>query len=792
MKVLLSWMREFAPEIDGDPVDLGERMSALGLAVEEMTVTGEGLDGIVLAKVLDLSPHPDADKIQLVQVDAGDGEALQVCCGAFNMAVGDLIPFATIGTVMPNGMEIAQRKMRGQMSNGMCCSAAELGMGDDHEGIMILTDTASEDQLGAPITEALGMTKDILWDLEVNANRPDAMSVAGVTRDLAASLGVPFVFPEFASTYAGELANELVQVDIVDPTLCGRFLATAIRDVNVGTSPQWLANRITALGMRPINRVVDISNYVMLELGQPNHTYDLDLVANGHLRVRRANDGETISTLDDVVRTLIPSDGVIANGADEAVGIAGVMGGANTEISDTTTNVLLEMAWWDPPSISRTVKRLNLPSEAATRYRRGVDWGENMNRAMARFSQLISEQGASVASGLVDESGNVPDRTPIVVWPSKVNRLLGTELTGSEMAGHLTSIGFGAETQIDQGAEEHLRVTIPTWRWDTATETDVAEEVARMFGYENITRTVPRSADIGALTPYQLTRRRIREVLVGAGCNEAHPMPFLAPGEIADAGLEDIGITLTNPLVAEESVLRTSLMPGLLKAISYNQGHRQAGIRLFETGHVFLPSSDQLLPREPEILAVALADEEAPAAVEVLEMLDTALALPNVQLRAAELPGMHPTRSAEVIIAGRPRGFVGEVDPAVAEKFGVTTRVAWIQLDLNEILNGPYGKRKSVSISKHPSSDVDLAFEVPDSIAASGIEGTLRKAAGALLVELELFDTYRGTGMADGSRSLAYRLRFQAPDRTLTAEDVATVRQACIDAAEKQGARLRT
>jgi len=797
MKVLLSWLREFAPDIDGDPVELGETLSALGLAVEEMTITGGGLDGVVLAKVLDLSPHPDADKIQIVQVDAGDGQATQVCCGAFNMTVGDLIPFATIGTVMPNGMEIGERKMRGQLSSGMCCAAAEIGLGSDHDGIMILNGRASADNLGAPITEALGIESDVLWDLEVNANRPDAMSVAGVARDLAAGLGVSFSFPKFEVPTSGRTIDELVgsgslKVEILDAVLCGRFVGRVLHGINIGTSPAWMANRLTALGMRPINSVVDISNYVMLELGQPNHTYDLGKVPNGHLRVRRAHEGEKIVTLDNIERTLIAADGVIANGDDLAIGIAGVMGGASTEISDSTTDVLLEMAWWDPPSISRSVRRLNLPSEASGRFRRGADWGINIDRACDRFVQLAVETGVVPPDGVVDGSidvpGELPDRTPIRVRTQKVNGLLGTSLTAPDMAGHLESIGFGAEF-----AGNDLDVTVPTWRWDTTTETDVAEEVARMHGYANIERTVPRGVQTGSLTDYQKDRRLVREVLVGAGCDETQPMPFLAPGDLSRAGMAEDGVTLTNPLVADESVLRTSLMPGQLKSIAYNQSHRNPDVRFFEIDHVFLPAKKgELLPDEREHLAVALAGSDATGAVAVLDLLDRALALPNMQLREATPSGMHPTRSAEVVVAGRVRGVVGEIAPDVAKAFGVSGRVGWIELDLGELLRGPHGNRKYQPISKFPSSDVDLAFEVPESIAASTVEGSLRKAAGKLLHHVSLFDIYRGDGLPDGVRSLTFRLRFQATDRTLTDAEVASARQACIEmVAKQQGASLR-
>ena len=799
MKVLLSWLREFAPDIDGDPVELGEKLSALGLAVEEMAITGREYDGIVLARVLDLAPHPDADKIQLVQVDSGDGEPLQVCCGAFNMAVGDLIPFATIGTTMPNGMEITQRKMRGELSNGMCCSAAELGLGDDHSGIMILTDRADQSQVGAPVAEVLGIETDVLYDLEVNANRPDAMSVAGVARDLAAALGVEFSFPERSFPTDGADASDQVEVEIVDPTLCGRFAARVIHGVEVGESPAWMQQRLISLGQRPINSVVDISNYVMLELGQPNHTFDLDLVPEGHLRVRRARDGETITTLDGVERALVPNDGVITDGSDVPISLAGVMGGSTTEISDSTTSVLLEMAWWDPPSISRTVKRLNLPSEASTRFRRGADWGESIDRAMDRFCQLLSETGATVAPGQVDAQGEHPDVGPHRARPAKVNSLLGTHLSPEEMMALLDPIGFAAE--ITGPEMDELSVTVPTWRWDSVAsdphefEANIAEEVGRLHGYEAIPKTVPKGELAGGLSAHQQDRRLVREVLLGAGCDETQPMPFLAPGDLSAVGLPDDGVRLSNPLDANESVLRTSLLPGQLKAIAYNQSHRSAGVRFFEVGTVFLPPPPgELLPDEHEYLAVALSGAEAPEAVAILHAVSEALALPNLQLRAREdLPGLHPTRSAEVVVAGKPRGVVGEIAPSVLNRFQIEGRVAWLQIDLGALLAGPHGKRRYRRVSKYPSSDMDLAFVVADGVPADRVAGTINKAGGDLLVDLALLDAYRGAGMPDGSRSLMFRLRFQAPDRTLTDEEITGVRDAVVTAvAKSNGGELRS
>ena len=792
MKVLLSWLQEFAPGIDGDPTELGEKLSGLGLAVEEMTITGQGLDGIVLAKVLELSPHPDADKIQIVQVDPGDGQPLQVCCGAFNMSVGDLIPFATVGTTMPNGMEIGVRKMRGQESNGMCCSSEEIGLGADADGIMLLTETADESQIGSPITEALGMETDVLYDLEVNANRPDAMSVAGVARDLAACLGVSFSFPERNVERSGDPADGAASVTIHAPDLCGRFSARVLRNVTVGESPQWMQNRLIALGMRPINSVVDISNYVMLELGQPNHVFDLDTLPDGALNVRRAKDGETLVTLDEAERTLVANDGLISNGADEAVSLAGVMGGLTTEVTNSTTNVLLEMAWWDPPSISRTVKRLNLPSEASTRFRRGCDWGDNIDRAMDRFCELIAETGATIAPGQIDVFGTIPDVAAQTARVTKINSLLGTELNADEMAAHLTSIDFGVTVSGND-----LSIEVPTFRWDVVSnhsaefEANIAEEVGRMYGFERITKTVPKGEQAGHLSEYQQDRRLVRNVLLGAGCDETQPMPCLAPGDLAAVGLPEDAISLSNPLDASESVLRTSLMPGQLKSIAYNQSHRTAAPRFFEAGTVFLAPQEndrgEMLPDEHEYLAVALAGEEAPAAIAILNLLAEALALPNVQVRSSDsLPGMHPTRSAEVVIAGRQRGAVGEVAPSVLKNFDIDGRVAWLQLDLTEILNGPHGKRSYRRVSKFPSSDMDLAFVVTNDTGADRVRNTINKAGGNLLVDLSLIDTYRGTGVDECSRSLAFRLRFQADDRTLTDDEITSVREAIIAAVAKQ------
>ncbi|MCB0987026.1 MAG: phenylalanine--tRNA ligase subunit beta [Acidimicrobiales bacterium] len=796
MKVLHSWLQQYL-DAPVSPESVAAAFDDLGTPVEEETRLGEGLAGIEVVQVLALRPHPNADKIQLVDVDRGDGEALQICCGASNMAVGDKLPLATLGTVMPGGMSIERRKLRGEWSNGMLCSAREMGLGDDHGGILILDSSLA---LGMPVTEALGIEPDVLWELEINPNRPDAMSVVGLARDVAAKVGVGFVPPASPSAIAVDGADPVawgasggggrnsasrsdgsdIAVEIVDPVGCGRFVARVLTGVDPSaTTPQWMQRRLTALGMRPISAMVDISNYVMLEMGQPNHPYDLAKVAEHTLGVRRARDGESMVTLDDVSRSFTTDDLLIVDGADRAVGIAGIMGGADCEISSATTEVLLEMAWFDPTSISRSSRRLGLRSEASARFEKGADPGV-ITAAADRFCELAAQICGAVTEPLqVDVRGSLPGRPPVLVRSARVNAVLGTSLTSDRISELLEPIGFAAVAD----GEDHL-VTIPTWRFDSATEIDVIEEIGRHEGYRNIPNrelTEPRS---GRLTGRQMERRAVRRLMCGLGLAEAQPLPFLAPGQLAAAGLDPAGIELVNPLVAEESVLRTALLPGMVAAVAHNHARRQLGVGLWEIGHVFLPPPDgQVLPDEREHLAVALAGREAPAAVEVWQILAEQLRLDTPTVANAELPGLHPTRGARVEVAGVPVGIVGEIDPAVLGRHDIDERVAYLEVDLGALAAAPRRSEAYRQISRFPSSDIDLAFEVPDETSAESVEATLLGGDG-LVWSVRLFDVYRGTPVADGRRSLAFSVRLQAVDRTLTDAEVTEVRANLINEVE--------
>ena len=786
MKALLSWLNEFAPI--GDDVDhIATLLNDLGLAVDGVHEVGAPVAGVIVAEVLTLRPHPDADKIQLVDVDPGDGAALQICCGAFNIGVGDRVPLATVGTVMASGLEIARRKLRGQWSNGMLCSATELGLGTDASGIVILPPGLP---VGAPVFEALGVRRDVVFELDLTRNRPDAWSHAGIARDLAARQRLPFTLGSSESSEQARPSTG-VRVELLDREGCGRFTSHLITGVVVADSPRWIADRLTRSGMRPINNVVDASNYVMLELGSPNHAYDLAKLPGGTIRVRRAAAGERLVTLDGVERQLSPADVVICDGTDRVIGVAGVMGGAATDIDDTTTDLVLEIAWFDPPTIAATAARLGLRSEASARFERGVDY-EGMAFAATRFVELLrlTSPGARW-KGTVDAVGELPSRVAVAVRTSRVNAVLGTSLDAVTIETLLDPIGFVTASSPDPDVQ---LVTIPSWRYDSTGEIDVIEEVARHYGYSRVVKTVPRSKEPGRLSPHQLERRRVRQVLVGLGITEAMPDPFLAPGDLARAGLEEDAVVITNPLDASESVLRTSLRPGLLKAVAYNAAHRRLAARLFEVGHLYRPTDRRaVLPDEREFLSVVLAGQAAPAAVAVLDELTNVLGTEPAGLHPAAPAGLHPTRSAVVRIGELEVGEVGEVHPDALAAYGIAERVAWLSLDLVALLDRPVAVRPYVRVSRFPSSDLDLAFVVADVVPAAAVEATLSRSVGALLAGLGLFDVFRGGSVPDGSRSLAYSLRLQAPDRTLSETELAEIRQRAIDAVvAEHGATLRS
>jgi phenylalanyl-tRNA synthetase beta chain len=783
VKVSINWLREYVP-IPDDVDAVADACTRLGLAVEDVRHVG-GVPGVITARVMRVERHPDAAKVIRVWVDTGDGVERHVWCGASNFGPGDVVPLATVGTVMPDGRAIASRGILGIDSEGMLCSAHELGLGDDHSGIFVL---AADTPLGVPYGDVAGLLADVVLDLDVTRNRPDAYGHVGVARDLAAHLGLPFSPPQPTPPTAG--APVPVTVEIVAGQRCGRFTLTVISGVEVGPPAPWMAARLEAVGQRSINNVVDVSNYVMLELNQPNHTYDLATLGGGGIRVRLATAGEPLTTLDGVTRDLSPDDLLICDASDAPIGLAGIMGGEHTEISSATTTVALEVAWFEPIGIASSVTRTGLRSDASVRWERGVD-AYSIDVSIARFVELLAETCPDlvVHAGAVDARAAAlpPRERSCRLRVSQANRIIGTELDAADVAALLDPIGF----TVSGDDPEALTVALPTWRPDSDSEIDVIEEVARHHGYDRVPKIVPLSPLHGHLSVTARRRRLLREVLVGLGISEVMPSPFLSEHELRIADLGTDVLRVTNPLVADEDVLRPALRPGLLRAVAFNASHRRLGVQLFEMGHVYRTAPTEL-PDEREMLGVVLAGSESPTAVAVWREIAAALGV-GARLDQQRVPrGLHRTRSATLVAGRDDIGAVGEVSPEVLEAFGIAERVAVVELDLSGVLSAEPKAARWKPTSLYPSSDLDLAFRLDESVPAEKLEKAIRQGAGKLLVAVELFDVYRGAALPPGSRSLAYRLRLQAPDRTLTDADTAGVIEGVTAATRKLGADLRT
>ena len=785
MKILLSWLNELTASGVGfgDDVErIAEQLTSLGLAVDGIERHGARVDGVVVAKVLRTEKHPDAAKVTRVWVDAGDGAERHVWCGATNMKAGDLVPLATLGTKMPDGREISRRGILGIDSEGMLCSGVELGIDEDSAGLKILPAGAT---LGENVFDALGLSAEVVFDLDVTRNRPDCYGHLGVARDLAAKWKVA-LRSDPPSRREGKTPVDL-SIDVRDEESCPSFSAIVIDGVRVTDSPEWMARRLRSAGMRPINNVVDVSNLVNLELNQPNHAYDLAKVGAGFI-VRNARDGETITTLDGVERNL-DGDLLICDGGDVPVGIAGIMGGLDSEVSASTSSLAVEIAHFDSQRIVSSASRLGLRTEASIRFERGVD-PHGVERAFDRFVELLSLTcpdlvvRRSVARRV--SKALVPPMRPVEVRRSEIQRVLGIDLAGSQVADLLAPIGFAVS-----GKSDALRVEIPSWRPDCSMEIDVIEEIARHYGYDELGKSVPKSPVYGRLTGAQLRRRTLRDVVLGLGLSETMPNPFLAPGDLEAVGLNsEDALRLANPLVAEESILRTSLRPGMLKTVLYNQSHRVEGIRIFELGHVY-PQGDGELPDEFESLCLMASGEDAASAMRWWTEISSALDI-GAQLDQVRAPqGYHPSRSATLSRGKLVLGAVGEIDPRVLDSLGVQGRVACLELNASLICGESPRVPVAKAVSRFPSADFDLAFLAAAETTAASISRALRQASGAALDGLQIFDVYRGADLPPGTRSIGFRIRLRASDRTLTDEEVAEIRGRCIEAAAKVGGRLR-
>jgi phenylalanyl-tRNA synthetase beta chain len=796
MKVSLRWLSEYV-DLPEDPLAVRHALESVGHEVEGVETIEPRWTGVVVAEVLTVDPHPDADKVRVCTVSTG-ADPIQVVCGAWNFEAGARVAFAIPGAVLPGDFGIGTRRIRGVESNGMICSERELELGDDHSGILVLDDDA-------PVgSELAGLVElpDTVIELSITPNRPDAMSMVGIARDLAALFGTALKTPDVSvPTVAGQPTTTIT---IEDPSGCYRFTARELRDVAIGSSPFWMRLRLRKAGMRPISNAVDVTNYVMLEMGHPLHAFDSDRIRGDMLEVRRAHPGEKLVTLDDVERDLVPEDLVIAD-AEGATSLAGTMGGAESEVADGTKRILLEAASWDPPTIMWMSRRHNLRSEASARFERGVD-RELPLAASARAAQLLlASGGGRLLEGVIDVVA-VPYARPVIELPiSEVERVLGPGIDAEECARHLSSIGLSVE------GTDPLQVEIPGVRPDLERPVDLIEEIARFHGYDTFGETVPTGFG-GGWTPEQRRAIKLRAALRALGLDQAVHLSFVGAGDLDALGLpaDDPAravVTVKNPLREEESLLRTTLLPGLLRTARFNHSHGADSVALFETGKVFFdrPSPlDSRIPDQPDRVAFVITGEfgdsglgqpARPADIYVgtaiWRSLASSLGL-TYRITAAEAPGFHPGRCARISLIDAigsltDVGNLGEVHPLTAAAFELSGRVVAAELDLTA-LTAPVPPHQIDTPSTYPPVEFDLAFWLPSGMTAADLLAATTDAAGPLVERVGVFDRYLAD---DGRTSLAIRYTLRHPERTLTNEDVAPIRAQMVAAGEALGAELR-
>lgn len=781
MNVTYNWLKEFV-DFDLTAEQLADLLTMLGLEVEGMDAQGSGMDDVVVAVVEEKRQHPNADKLSLCKVHTGT-ELLDVVCGAQNFSAGDTVALAKIGAVLPGDFRIKRSRIRGEESCGMLCSEKELGLAEESAGIMVLPSGLT---LGQPVFEALGL-KDTLLEIGLTPNRADCLSVVGIAREIAAKLGKRVVLPTQSITEATDGVESKISVTVADADLCPRYAARHISGCRIAPSPAWLVKRLKAVGIRSINNVVDVTNLVMMELGQPLHAFDCEHLAGSRIVVRRAVEGEAFTTLDGQQRVLTAGDLVICDGV-RPVALAGVMGGLNSEISDTTSNVLLESAWFNPAAIRTTSKRLGLHTESSHRFERGIDIG-GVLRALDRAAALIADlSGGTVARGALDVYPVKAEPATILLRPERANALIGIELSCDEIIDILRRLEF-VVSELPDGT---LEVAAPSYRVDIEREIDLVEEIARLNGFDKIPTTIPL-ARIKSDRPtlHQQLERSVRDMLVAHGMNEIINFSFTSP-DAADKLLlhgEDHRrsvVRLANPLVDEQSVMRTSLLPGLLETVARNISFRTLDLRLFEMRRVYLPKVDAELPHEPVFIAGALTGSREREGWnhgdEAVDFYDAKGILENIfeQLNVAKVswttespePFYHPGKSC-TILSGRERiGSLGEIHPTVQETFGLEKPVYCFELDFEKLVRLSRQQFTAAVPSRFPDSTRDIALLAPEHVTAETIVDCVKNVKIKEIEQVEIFDVYRGAGIPEGCKSIAIRIRYRSYERTLTDDEI--------------------
>lgn len=827
MKVTLEWLRAFTP-ISQDIKTFCDGMTLSGSKVEGHETLGEAISGVVTALIVNMEKHPDADKLLVCQCDTGSRQ-LQIVTGATNVRPGAVIPLAQDGATLANGVVIRSGLLRGVLSDGMMCSVSELGFTTadfpeaSGDGIFLLDDRTP---IGRDICEVLHLDDPVI-DFEITSNRVDCFSVEGLAREAAVTFDLPFqaAVPQVQAdaSRSGPASADLASIEVAAPDLCYRYCGRVVCDVKIEPSPEWLRRRLRGAGLRPINNIVDITNYVMLELGQPMHAFDLDQVADQRIIVRRATDGEPMRTLDSVDRQLDASMLVIADTV-RAVGLAGVMGAENSEITAQTRTLLFESATFNPMAVRQAAKKLGLRTEASSRFEKGLDV-HNSARAIDRACELVEQLGAgTVCRGMIDIWPYKPETVVIAYTPDAINRLLGTQLSGEWISGCFSRLGI----QVDCASGTNTcQAVIPSYRPDLNCVADLAEEAARFYGYNKIEPSLlsGKQTTLGGRTVAQKTIEKIKDIMIAGGFYEAITYAFESPKEMdrllvpLDHALRQ-QVSIQNPIGEDYSVMRTSMLPSLLEVAATNWNRSVDAAAVFEIAFVYQPKSLPLTELPDEIrhlTAFTYGNPENAAAGQPVKGSDSQSAVTAVQsfyalkglldalflhlgikeagyreANPADCPWLHPSRVVAITLHDQTIGLLGEIHPAAAEKFGVAPRTVLLDLELEPVIQAATEKRIYRALPRYPAVTRDIALIVDQTVPAIKLEQAIRAGGGAYLEQVGLFDVYQGPQLAAGKKSLAYSLVFRADDRTLSEETIAPFMQRILELLQNQtGAQRR-
>ncbi|OGP96181.1 MAG: phenylalanine--tRNA ligase subunit beta [Deltaproteobacteria bacterium RBG_16_47_11] len=781
MKVSLNWLKDYV-EIRMGLKELINLLTMAGLEVEEAVSMGGGLEKVVVAEIRSIRKHPNADRLSLVEVKTPQ-ETFSIVCGATNIREGQKVPLALIGARLPSGIEIKRSKIRGVPSEGMLCSEIELALGQDASGIMILP---THVPVGVDLGEAMGL-KDTILDISITPNRPDCLCVMGVAREIAALTHQKVKYPIHSLSDRGEEIHQKTSVTVLDQDLCPRYVARMIDGVKIGPSPHWMSDRLEKVGIRSISNVVDVTNYVMMEYGQPLHAFDFELLEEGRIVVRRAKEGEGFVTLDGVKRTLDKEMLMICDGV-KPVALAGVMGGLNSEIKEDTQKVFLESAYFNPAGNRRTSKKLGLETEAAYRFGRGIDYGGCLSAAN-RAAQLIQElAGGRVLEGVVDAYPVTIKPSPIRLSIKKIHQVLGTEVSAKQVRNYLEDL----ELEIRGEDEDILVVTPASFRGDLEREIDLIEEVARLDGYERIPITIPKGPPSSEERSKEfLVERKVIDTLIYHGYHEVVTYSFTSPDSWDAIGLplhdpRRQHLRILNPLTEDLSVMRTTLIPGLLETARYNVSRKNSNLKLFELKKIFIPQEGERLPKEVKFL-VGLAmgfDRDphwafSPRPVDffdikgcVEDLLD-ALKIRGLKFDKAEgTPYLHPGKASKVILDHDVLGVLGELHPQVLGRYEIHGRGYLFEMDFSKMVQWAGEEKRFQSLPKFPEVYRDLSVVVDITLESERVMEAIRALRQPFVEEVSLFDIYEGPPIPEGKKGISYRIRYQANDRTLTDGEV--------------------